>query len=69
MLTQEREINQINSRDADAAIAQRKKLIDSLIASADPYAPPAEDEILRLILSELRSGGTGDVRRPEPAER
>ena len=68
MLTQENEIKQINIRDAAATIAQRKKLIDALIASSDPYAPPAEDEILRLILSELKSGGSGGyVRRPEPA--
>jgi len=67
MLTREKEINQTNSGDTAATVAQRRKLIDALIASADPYAPPAEDEILRLILSELKGGGTGHARRPGSA--
>ena len=66
MLTREKEIDQVNTHDAAVSAAYRKKLIDSLIASADPYAPPAEDEILRLILSELKGDGNGNIRRPEP---
>jgi hypothetical protein len=48
--------------------SNQKKVLAALMDSADPDAPPTEDEILGLILGEMAFMRKAGAFAPEPAE-